>query len=202
MVRFPAKEAGVIVFAEEIAHGLEENPGVYPSPPYDPASLTAALNAFVAARNASIEAHAAAQVATANKQEALRMLLDQMKSDLRYAETTVRFNDAKLKLIGWAAPKKRSKLKAPGQVRSLDAPFQGEGNVVLDWKAPVGGGRVAAYKIERRAQPEGEWADVAVAMKTEIDLKGQERGKQWEYRVIALNKTGEGPPSNTIPVVL
>ncbi len=30
----------------------------------------------------------------------------------------------------------------------------------------------------------------------------QERGKDWEYRVIAVNKAGEGLPSNTVDAVL
>jgi len=30
----------------------------------------------------------------------------------------------------------------------------------------------------------------------------QERCKEWEYRVIAVNKAGEGQPSNTVMAVL
>jgi len=31
---------------------------------------------------------------------------------------------------------------------------------------------------------------------------GQERGKEWEYRVIAVNKAGQGTSSNTVMAVL
>ena len=33
---------------------------------------------------------------------------------------------------------------------------------------------------------------------SEVTLSNQERGKEWEYRVIADNKAGEGQPSNTV----
>ena len=44
--------------------------------------------------------------------------------------------------------------------------------------------------------------DVGMAIESEITLTNQERGKEWEYRVIAVNKSGEGQPSNTVMAVL
>ncbi len=41
-----------------------------------------------------------------------------------------------------------------------------------------------------------------VAVETETTLGGQERGNEWEYRVLAVNKAGEGEPSNTVMAVL
>jgi len=41
-----------------------------------------------------------------------------------------------------------------------------------------------------------------MAMESEITLSGQERGKEWEYRVIAVNKAGESEASNTVMAVL
>jgi hypothetical protein len=49
-------------------------------------------------------------------------LVDAMKSDIRYAENTVDFDDDKLKLIGWAGKAAATPLAIPGQVRSLEAP--------------------------------------------------------------------------------
>ncbi len=50
-----------------------------------------------------------------------------------------------------------------------------------------------------------------MAIESEITLSNQERRKEsacalhadrWEYRVVAVNKAGEGVPSNTVMVVL
>ena len=65
-----------------------------------------------------------------------------------------------------------------------------------------GGGAVAAYKIQRRLRPSGAWTDAGMAVESETTITGQERGKEWEYRVIAVNKAGKGEPSNTVKEVL
>ncbi len=78
----------------------------------------------------------------------------------------------------------------------------GEGWVFLDWKKPADGGAVAAYKIERRELPASGWTLISMAIESEATLNNQERGKEWEYRVIATNKAGEGVPSNTVAAVL
>ena len=44
---------------------------------------------------------------------------------------------------------------------------------------------------------------ISVAMESEATLNNQERGKDWEYRVIAVNKdTAEGVTSNTVDAVV
>ncbi len=64
------------------------------------------------------------------------------------------------------------------------------------------GGPVAAYKVQRRSRQGGEWLDVGTSINTEIALNSQEPGVEYEYRVIALNRAGEGRPSNTVRAVL
>ena len=202
MAQFPRTEPQVIVLAQDMAAGLAANAVVYPAPPVAPADLQTAMAAYITARDAAVAAVAAAEQATAAKNEALQALTDDMKADLRYAETTVNYDDDQLKLIGWGGRKSKTSLEAPGQTRSLEAPREGEGWVFLDWKEPVDGGAVAAYKIQRRLRPDGPWSDAGMAIESEITLTNQERGKEWEYRVLAVNKAGEGEPSNTVMAVL
>ena len=99
----------------------------------------------------------------------------------------------------------------------------------LGWKQPAEGGRVSAYlsacepaqagKIQRRNRTDGAWQDVATAILSACEpayrtsgagrhaqagstLVDQPLKTQLEYRVIAINKSGEGSPSNTVMVVL
>ncbi len=202
MARFPRTEAEVIALAEAMITGLTANAVLYPAPPVAVLDLTAAKTAYITALNAAIAAAAAAEAATTSKDDVLEDLVDAMKSDIRYAENTVDYDDDKLKLIGWAGKKAPTPLAIPGQTRLLEVPRQGDGWVFLDWKAPIDGGAPAAYKVMRRERPAGAWEDVATAVITEATLVEQPKTKELEYRIIAVNKAGEGEPSNTEMAVL
>lgn len=202
MATFPIKESDILALSQQMASGLAANAATYPAPPVAAIDLGTAVSTYTTAKNASVAALAAAEQATADKDTALEALVDAMKADLRYAENTVDFDDDLLKLIGWGGRAAKTTLAAPGQARTLEAPRQGEGWIFLDWKEPVDGGKVAAYKIQRRERPSGPWVDAGMAIESEITLADQERAKEWEYCVIAVNKAGEGEPSNTVMAVL
>ncbi len=202
MAQFPKSEAEILMLAQAIVNGLETNATVYPAPPVTFTNLSTALDAYVVAKDIATTAQATAQAAIGTKDAVLQTLVDDMKADLRYAETKVNFDDAKLKLLGWGGRTAAVALTPPGQTRTLEAPRQGEGWIFLDWKEPVDGGAVATYKIQRRLRPDGAWTDVGLAIDSETTLTAQERNKEWEYRVSAVNKAGEGAPSNTVMAVL
>jgi hypothetical protein len=205
MARFPKREPEIKSLAQTMVTGLAAQDGgapVFPSPPVIPMALQTMLDSLIAADDAQVAAQAAAEQATQAKQEALEILVGAMKADLRYAEDWVRRDDAKLSLLGWGSKTAPTALEPPGQPRTLEAPRQGEGWIFLDWKPPVEGGMVAAYKIERRERPAGNWMLAALAIESEATLNNQERGKDWEYRILATNKAGESEPSNTIAAVL
>jgi len=202
MARFPLREDDIKSLAQNIVTGLTDNPAIYPSPPVAPADLQAVLNSFITLCDEAVAARAAAEQVTQTKDAGLDELTEAMKADLRYAENTVDNDNAKLALLGWGGTAAPTALQPPGQARLLEAPNQGEGWVFLDWKKPTDGGAVASYKIERRERPEGPWGIASMAIESEATLHNQERGKEWEYRVIAVNKAGEGMPSNTVAAVL
>ena len=201
MPTFPTKESEVLMLAGILNTGLRRNAALYPAPPVSPNTLGWKAIAFtVACDHANLKLAAARQAVTA-KDEAFAALTDDMKADLRYAENTVRFDDDKLKLLGWGA-RAAPTAAPPGQPRSLEAPRQGEGWIRLDWKAPADGGAVTVYRLQRRQRPEGPWQDIGLSMKTQSTLLNQDRGKELEYRVIAVNKAGESASSNSVMAVL
>ena len=202
MARFPRNEAQIKALAQNIVTGLAVNPADYPTPPTAPLDLQALLDSLITLCDDQVAAAATAEQATEIKAAGLEELVTAMKADLRYAEDAVNFDDAKLTALGWGGMAAATALEVPGQPRSLEAPNQGEGWIFLDWKRPSDGGSVAAYKIERREQPTGAWMLVSMAIESEATLNNQERGKDFEYRIIATNKAGESIPSNTVAAVL
>ncbi len=202
MPRFPKKEAEVQPLAMSIILGLWNNQPLYPNPPVDVFTLFGKKNLYINAKNSTIAAQAAAEAATTAKDEKLADLIEAKKPDLRFAENVTKFNDDKLKLIGWAGKKAKTPLAVPGQSRLLEAPKQGAGWLFLDWKAPADGGKPRAYKVQRRNRSAGAWKTVATAILSEITLVDQPERTELEYRVIAVNKAGDGEPSNTVAVVL
>ena len=202
MAKFPLREAEITILAQDLIAGLTAQTADFPAPPVAPAELQTALAEYVAAREAAIVGSAAAAQGTAAKDDAMQSLVDLMKADLRYAENTVRGDDGKLQLLGWGGRRSRTANDIPGQPRTLEVLREGDGWVFLDWKEPVEGGKVAAYKVQRRRREDGPWVDAGMAIDSEITLTNQDKGLEFEYHVIAVNKAGEGPPSNSVRAVL
>lgn len=125
-----------------------------------------------------------------------------MKANLRYAENTTKFDGKKLGLLGWGARSARTSLEVPGEPRTLEILGAGEGWVLLDWKEPSDGGRVAAYKVQNRRRSDGSWRDAGMAVESEVILSDQERGTEVEYRVVAVNRAGASTPSPIVTVLL
>lgn len=201
MPNFPKTEAEVVSLAQSIINGITDNPD-FPSPPIAPAALQASLNTFIGSRDAQTAAYAAAEQSTDVKQGDYEALITEMKMMLRYAEDAVRGDDSKLSALNWGARREKTPLAAPGQVRLLQVARLVAGGLTLRWKKPIEGGPPSYYKIERRELAAGGWVLAGTASITETTLTNQERGKEWEYHVIAVNRAGDGLPSNSVTAVL
>jgi len=203
MATFPRTEATVAGLARRLIGGLRERSSVFPNPPVSVDELQGVLDEYKRADAAVQEAKASVALRYKEKAESYAALVDCMKSDIRYAENTVDYDDAKLTAIGWGGRRRRRKLEVPGQTRSLEVLREGPEWIKLDWKKPDEGGKVAAFKVQCRSPVgDGAWRDVGVTSGTEIVLHGQERGVALTYQVIAVNKAGEGGPSNLVGAVL
>lgn len=181
---------------------MTDQNATFPAPPIAPNALQTLIDAYQAKRQAADAAVVAAQMATHDKDIALEAVNTALKSDLRYAENTVNFNNHDLELIGWGGRAAPTKLQTPGQTRVLETIKQGDGWVSLDWKEPQDGGKVAAYKVQRSDDGGANWQDAATAIESEYTLYNQPTAKNLVYQVVAINKAGEGMPSNTVNVTL
>ena len=115
MARFPKKEAEIVALADRLWRGLSGNLSIYPNPPVHPILIRIKSMIYSAHRNDFIAAQAAAEESTTAKDDALDDLADAMKSDIRYAENTIDFDDDKLKLIGWSGRRERTPLAPPAR---------------------------------------------------------------------------------------
>jgi hypothetical protein len=203
-MRFPYREPEILRLATDIAAGLAANPEEFPAAPYSPEDLEKALGVHDDNREAQRMSRAAAMQATAAKGESLETIADMSKSVLRYAENHTRGDDGTLRLLGWGRRRPRTQwaTEPPGQALTLEIIREGPTWVYLDWKEPMDGGQVAAYRVQRRKREAGEWTDVGTSVDSEITLNAQDTGVEFEYRVIAVNSAGEGPASNMVRAVL
>jgi len=202
MAQFPFKQVDVAALASSVLAGLSANPDVYPGPVVDLVEFEGQIEAYNQALAELVRINALKEAATKKKQEAFDRMKVSLKKQLRYAENVTGFDDTKLNMLGWAGKRQRSSA-VPGQVRHLRVLEQGTDFVVLSWKAPAAGGRAGAYQIWRRDDRQSNtWINAGVSMATQIKLPDQPRHIDMEYRVAALNKTGQGSVSNTVAVVL
>jgi len=202
-MRFPYREADVLRLANDIAAGLAAHTDIFPAPPVSPDDLQQVLAEHDGNREAAIEARAAAAQSTVAKDGSLAKIQDLSKAVIRYAENHTRGDDGKLQLLGWGGRRSPvlAAMEPPAQVRTLEVIREGKDWVFLDWKEPIEGGEVAAYRVQRRTR-DGDWTDVGMSVESEVTLNGQETGVEYEYRVIAVNRAGEGPASNVARAVL
>lgn len=200
MPRFPKTEAEIIALAQQILNGLNTNPNLGGSP-IGKADFTAALDAFLAKRDAIPLKEAELGVMYDEKEDLMDDLTDKMQRVINYLDSFTGGNPTELASIGWGAASEPTK-QPPGQPRVLEIVSQNDSTIVLDWKSASDGGRAASYRIERRERPAGAWETVWATNQTEAVLVNQPRGKELEWRIVGYNSNGDSPPSNTVAATL
>jgi len=202
MARFPKREAEVAALASEMINGLTENTDDFPAPPLTVESLQASLDEYRRLHETAVVAKSAAAEAFDAKDKALESLSEDMRLVLHYAEHAVKQDEVKLQALGWDVRKTPSEPQPPGPARALEVKREGPGWIYLDWKRPSEGGVVAAYHVQVAHSEGGEWKDVCTCFETMAVLTGQERGVNLVYRVVTVNRIGEGFASNTVTAFL
>jgi hypothetical protein len=199
--RFPRTESEIATLAGRVIDGLTNAAEDFPSPPFSSEELQGKLDAFQAADTAAVAAETAFRNQHADKDDALEELKDALKADLRYAEVAVRDAPQKLNALGWRPPRDGTPLQPPGETRDITIVSEGDEWAILRWNPPVDGGSPAFYRIQRR-QEGTPWEDAGTATHTEQLMSRQPRGVELYFRVIAVNKAGDGQPSATVTLVL
>ena len=107
--------------ARQLTRGLLGNIAIYPNLPVKSGAIRSLLNHYLISRSNMSTTKAAVETPIAVKEAALQDLIRAVKSDIRYAENAVSYNDDKLKLIGWAGKSHGQTLVSPSQTRLLEA---------------------------------------------------------------------------------
>jgi hypothetical protein len=199
MPAFPSEEAAIVALAKNLANGLKSQPGDFPMPPVCAEALLASAQALASARDQELALKGELEAASKARREALEQLVEQTKLNVAYAEQAVDYDDAKLRSLGWKGLKPE-KLQPPGPPRVLELVRISDNGVELDWKKPGTGGDAQSYRIEARQEGVERWSLKGFSLHSDCILNNLDPGHTYQVRVIAVNKIGEGEPSQAIEV--
>lgn len=197
---FPDSESATVNLADIAANGMKGNPTEFPNPPKDPNGILTDLNAYRAKQNEIQATEALKRLKVQEKNEIYGRIRSGTRDNIDYADIVADGNAAILDLVGWGNRAPSQRLTPPGQCRILEIIGQGDAWVRLDWKEPLDGGEVASY-IVRRSEDGINFTDAGTVTVSDAALFDQPTGKKLIYTVVALNRAGEGVPSNTVTIV-
>ena len=205
MPTFPTKTADVLALVKTMAVGFSAHPEIFPNPPYPADDLNAEAESYATEHEANLEAQARAEQTKEAEKLRLERLKTKAKANVAYVIHTTH-EERELNLVGWSNRSAPTPTPPPEQPLSLQSPRYGDGTVYLSWSAPNGGGKVQAYRIQRREihtdGPDTEWAVCEMSVTTEATLTNQPKGLMLEYRIIAVNLAGASEPSNVVSLTM
>lgn len=79
-----------------------------------------------------------------------------------------------------------------------------ENTITLEWTKPKsdGGAPITGYVVEKKEKGTDKWVPITEKpYDTEITVKGLQEGKEYEFRVAAVNKAGTGKPAQTAKAI-
>lgn len=85
----------------------------------------------------------------------------------------------------------------PGPVTDFKAQKTTKDSITLGWKKPIsdGGSYISAYILEQ-SEGEDKWKQIMKGKNTSHAIGELTEGKEYSFRVKALNESGEGPPTD------
>jgi len=198
-MRYPRQQADVVALVDQMVGGINEHSVIFTH--CNAAALQTARNEYEAANNALTDAESAMALAAERKLEKFNKLQQEMKKQIKLGVVDTADNPVQLGLIGWGIKRAPQQIDIPGQPTNLKITAQGDGLLCLVWDKSKNGGPIRCYTIERRSNNQ-DWALVSTALNNEAKLTNQPTGTKLEYRVKAINSSGESMPSNTVGVIL
>ena len=205
MPTFPTKPTEVLSLLKTMAAGFSTHPEIFPNPPHPSDDLNDEAANFDIEHNANVEAQSIAEQTKETEKLRLEKIKTKLKANIAYA-IHVTHEERELNIIGLSNRSAPTPLAPPEQPISLEAPRYGDGTVYLHWTAPKGGGKVQAFRIQRRELhsdgPDTDWVFCDLSFITEAMLTNQPRGIMLEYRVISANLAGESEASNIVSLTM
>lgn len=200
-MKFPKAKNQILALAQTSNNGFKANVTTFPAPPTKTTDMDADLLAQSLKRDEIIAAEALVKQLYEEEDEIFERIETGTKSNLRYAESVAKGDAGTLALVSWGNPSAKSPLEKPSECRALEIIGQGDGWVQIDWKEPIGGGKVSSYIVER-SEDGVNFIEAKTEIVSEAILLNQPKGKKLIYQVVAINKAGKGVASNTVSLTL
>lgn len=197
----PKTEAERLNWFELIIAGMEANDGVYKDSPVKVQQFKDGLAALKAKRDQANASQAATSELFEDKGDFMSAQLNMADRIMDFAEAANNYDDIELQKVGWGAPAAATG-QPPGQARTLEIVKQEDDKLSLDWKSPSEGGKAKFYNVENREMPNGNWKLLKSVIPSEVVLEDLPRKIEMEFRVISVNSSGAGVPSNIITATL
>lgn len=207
MAQYPRNQAGLVALATSMVAGFTEHADIFINA--NPPALQQAIDEYNNADKAFVEAKEQLAAAAADKLEKFNQLQSVIKGQIKLSEVDCCDDPCKLVQIGWGPRKNPEGIKPPAPAVGLKVIAQTDSTIFLQWQKGSRNsenfGPVIYYNIERRqATDDGfsDWQLAASVANSKVKLTDQPVGCKLEYRVMTINRAGEGISNDTAVAIL